>query len=43
MTIVGTDKMDKKAGDRIGEGEGKCNVEKIREVLLILARKRTWA
>ena len=32
-------------GDRIGQGEGKCNVEKMREVLLILVgkRKRAWA
>jgi hypothetical protein len=29
--------------DRIGEREGKYNVEKMREVLLLLARKRAWA
>ena len=30
-------------GDRIGQGEGKCNVEKMREVLLILVGKRKRA
>jgi len=30
-------------GERIGKVEGKCNVEKMREVLLILVGKRTRA
>jgi hypothetical protein len=30
-------------GDRIGQGKRKRNVEKVSEVLLILAGKRTWA